>query len=154
MDKHDRPYNCNFDGCEKVQGFTSKSGLNRHEREVHKMKVKSKEGFLCPFQDCNRSFGAGFTRKENHAEHIRRVHRNKRKRDSGDVDMWAEVKRLRREMEDSDLRLRQLEQAVMALESGQELGSSSVTVASPTLDGTIPPVAADVQVASQACSGV
>jgi hypothetical protein len=170
MDKHDRPYKCTVRGCEKLQGFTYSGGLLRHEREVHKMHGGTKKSLFCPFQDCKRSSGAGFTRKENLAEHIRRVHRRtsmsadmhgliirrttmegspiaqsrqtsespymraveyredddmpslKRKRESdvysdrGSEDMRAEIKRLRHENEEKDSRLRQLEQAVMALQ--------------------------------------
>jgi hypothetical protein len=166
MDKHDRPYKCNVKGCEKLQGFTYSGGLLRHEREVHKMHGGTKKSLFCPFHDCKRSSGAGFTRKENLAEHIRRVHRRtsmsadmhgliirrdtspieesrgasespysrhveyqddlpgakrKRESDSGlseprSDDMRAEIKRLRQENEEKDSRLRQLEQAVMALQ--------------------------------------
>jgi hypothetical protein len=172
MDKHDRPYKCNVKGCEKLQGFTYSGGLLRHEREVHKMHGGTKKSLFCPFHDCKRSSGAGFTRKENLAEHIRRVHRRtsmsadmhgliirrettmdrspipesrhasespyvrtidyrgddddmslKRKRGSDSViserdseDLRSEVKRLRQENEEKDSRLRQLEQAVMALQ--------------------------------------
>lgn len=175
MDKHDRPYKCNVKGCEKLQGFTYSGGLLRHEREVHKMHGGTKKSLFCPFTDCKRSSGSGFTRKENLAEHIRRVHRRtsmsadlghliiprpdpqddsspaevrlpsespfrriseiveedtqlalKRKRTSdagisevGDEDLRHEVKRLRRENEEKDTRLRQLEQAVMALQQGR-----------------------------------
>jgi hypothetical protein len=83
MDKHDRPYKCNVKGCEKLQGFTYSGGLLRHEREVHKMHGGTKKSLFCPFTDCKRSSGSGFTRKENLAEHIRRVHR----RTSMSVDM-------------------------------------------------------------------
>lgn len=169
MDKHDRPYKCNVKGCEKLQGFTYSGGLLRHEREVHKMHGGTKKSLFCPFTDCKRSSGSGFTRKENLAEHIRRVHRRtsmsadmghliiprehrldentaevrlmsepkyqripeeddslalKRKRlsevsipeEDGDSDLRSEVKRLRRENEEKDSRLRQLEAAVMALQ--------------------------------------
>lgn len=170
MDKHDRPYKCNFQGCEKLQGFTYSGGLLRHEREVHKMHGGTKKSLFCPFADCKRSSGSGFTRKENLAEHIRRVHRRtsisvdlghliipreqrqssvaadvrlpsgsqyeriveedeaqlalKRKRtpdvdlpeEQDDSDIRSEVKRLRREAEEKDARLRQLEAAVMALQ--------------------------------------
>jgi hypothetical protein len=175
MDKHDRPYKCNAKGCEKLQGFTYSGGLLRHEREVHKMHGGTKKSLFCPFPDCKRSSGAGFTRKENLAEHIRRVHRRtsmsadlhglvirrdmvrreiegspiresrasespysrpmeyrdeedislKRKRDISDSEipghrdndeMRSEIKRLRQENEEKDSRLKQLEQAVMALQ--------------------------------------
>lgn len=171
MDKHDRPYKCNVKGCEKLQGFTYSGGLLRHEREVHKMHGGTKKSLFCPFVDCKRSSGSGFTRKENLAEHIRRVHRRtsmsadlghliiprehrrdsspaadvrlpsesqyqrileeddqqralKRKRLSevsivetnDETDLRSEVKRLRRENEAKDERLRQLEAAVAALQ--------------------------------------
>ncbi|KAF1924212.1 uncharacterized protein M421DRAFT_73168 [Didymella exigua CBS 183.55] len=173
MDKHDRPYKCGVKGCEKLQGFTYSGGLLRHEREVHKMHGGTKKSLFCPFADCKRSSGAGFTRKENLAEHIRRVHRRtsmsadmhglvirrdtlelsptiesrqasespyvrnmeyrdseepslKRKRmfdsvlsDRADEDLRAEIKRLRHENEEKDARLRQLEQAVMALQQSR-----------------------------------
>ncbi|KAL5443859.1 hypothetical protein PMIN07_003022 [Paraphaeosphaeria minitans] len=166
MDKHDRPYKCKFQGCEKLQGFTYSGGLLRHEREVHKMHGGTKKSLFCPFADCKRSSGAGFTRKENLAEHIRRVHRRtsmsadlghliiphdqrqsslaadvrmpaekqyeriveedeaqltlKRKRSEAEeleeMDLRSELRRLRREAEEKDMRLRQLEAAVMALQ--------------------------------------
>ncbi|KAH6642134.1 hypothetical protein C7974DRAFT_460388 [Boeremia exigua] len=173
MDKHDRPYKCLVRGCEKLQGFTYSGGLLRHEREVHKMHGGTKKSLFCPFTDCKRSSGAGFTRKENLAEHIRRVHRRtsmsadmhglvirrdilersptvesrqasespyvrnleyrgseepalKRKRvtdsvlsDRADEDLRGEIKRLRYENEEKDARLRQLEQAVMALQQSR-----------------------------------
>ncbi|KAF2466032.1 uncharacterized protein BDR25DRAFT_78686 [Lindgomyces ingoldianus] len=173
MDKHDRPYKCIVRGCEKLQGFTYSGGLLRHEREVHKMHGGTKKSLFCPFPDCKRSSGSGFTRKENLAEHIRRVHRRtstssdlgnlviprpesqdgsaevhladspyqriselpedlhlgaKRKRmasdagfsDEGDEhDLRAEVKRLRKENEEKNARLRQLEAAVMALQQSR-----------------------------------
>jgi hypothetical protein len=37
MDKHDRPYKCPADGCEKLPGFTYSGGLLRHQREVHNL---------------------------------------------------------------------------------------------------------------------
>jgi hypothetical protein len=130
----------------------------------------TKKSLYCPFHDCKRSSGSGFTRKENLAEHVRRVHRStsvssdlgrmviprpdtqeeatevhlpsespyrmadlheeaqiasKRKRmsDAGasesgghETDLRAEVKRLRRENEEKDSRLRQLEDAVKMLQ--------------------------------------
>ena len=75
MDKHDRPYKCHASGCEKLQGFTYSGGLLRHERKVHKLHGGTKKSLFCPYGDCKRSSGAGFTRKENLAEHIHRVHR-------------------------------------------------------------------------------
>ncbi|KAF1994890.1 hypothetical protein P154DRAFT_526692 [Amniculicola lignicola CBS 123094] len=173
MDKHDRPYKCNVKGCEKLQGFTYSGGLLRHEREVHKMHGGTKKSLFCPFGDCKRSSGSGFTRKENLHEHVRRVHRrtstssdlgnliitrqdpndeqsdiiqgasppyrrssimsasddtrsrgHKRmisdvgisEEDEDEHDLRVVVKRLRRENEEKDERLRQLEAAVTVLQ--------------------------------------
>lgn len=172
MDKHDRPYKCNAKGCEKLQGFTYSGGLLRHEREVHKLHGGTKKSLHCPYLDCKRSSGAGFTRKENLAEHLRRVHRrtstssdlgnlvlsrpqdsqnehisvrrqpdefrpvesqeddrqllpSKRKRglesaysEGSEGDLIAEVKRLRKDNEEKDARLHQLEKAVRDLQRG------------------------------------
>ena len=75
VDKHNRPYICDEAGCEKVQGFTYPNGLLRHQREVHKQHGGPKALRMCPFPDCKRSTGTGFSRKENLNEHLRRVHR-------------------------------------------------------------------------------
>lgn len=77
MDKHDRPYRCAHQSCAKLQGFTYSGGLLRHEREVHGKHGGPKAQLMCPFEDCKRHSGKGFTRKENLNEHIRRVHENK-----------------------------------------------------------------------------
>jgi hypothetical protein len=74
MDRHERPYKCHEPGCELSLGFTYSGGLLRHQREVHKMHLSIKEALYCPFPNCNRSSGAGFTRKENLEEHKRRRH--------------------------------------------------------------------------------
>ncbi|KAK4506967.1 hypothetical protein PRZ48_000700 [Zasmidium cellare] len=74
MDKHDRPYRCPHPSCAKLQGFTYSGGLLRHEREVHGKHGGPKAQLMCPFADCKRHAGKGFTRKENLNEHLRRVH--------------------------------------------------------------------------------
>lgn len=75
MDKHNRPYVCREPGCEKILGFTYQGGLLRHEREVHKRHGGPKASCMCPYKDCNRSTGTGFSRRENLLEHLRRRHR-------------------------------------------------------------------------------
>lgn len=77
MDKHDRPYRCANPACAKLQGFTYSGGLLRHEREVHGKHGGPKSQMMCPFPDCKRHSGKGFTRKENLNEHIRRVHQGR-----------------------------------------------------------------------------
>lgn len=158
MDKHDRPYKCYEPGCDKVQGFTYSGGLLRHQREVHKKNTDAKKPLMCPYGDCNRSTGNGFTRQENLREHLRRRHMHndegvpqvvvdpwdraneleglranslpatgmKRRLDSpnGDlgetdengVELHNEVKRLRREVQEKDRRLEELERIVAGLQ--------------------------------------
>lgn len=158
MDKHDRPYKCMEPGCDKIQGFTYSGGLLRHQREVHKKNINAKKLLMCPYADCNRSTGHGFTRQENLKEHLRRRHMHsengttadlsnmiaseldgassisaasavKRKRGSledgsvelaedeeNGVDMRNELKRLRREVEEKDRRLEELERIVGGLQ--------------------------------------
>ncbi|KAK0635159.1 hypothetical protein B0T17DRAFT_32739 [Bombardia bombarda] len=74
MDKHDRPYKCAVEGCEKLPGFTYSGGLLRHEREVHNKHGGPKNSFNCPYVNCKRHSGKGFSRLENLNEHMRRVH--------------------------------------------------------------------------------
>ena len=74
MDRHERPYKCHEPECELNAGFTYSGGLLRHQREVHKMHQSTKQPLFCPFPNCNRSSGNGFTRKENLEEHKRRRH--------------------------------------------------------------------------------
>lgn len=128
MDKHERPYRCEHEGCEKLSGFTYSGGLLRHEREVHGKHGGPKKTLNCPHQSCKRYTGKGFSRQENLNEHLRRVHTEgatsppaddgphhhhqsdddgergvKRKRDSLErgegEDLLEEVKRLREENE-------------------------------------------------------
>ncbi|RYP61141.1 hypothetical protein DL769_007853 [Monosporascus sp. CRB-8-3] len=125
MDKHDRPYRCEVEGCEKLPGFTYSGGLLRHQREVHGQHGGPKNPLNCPHINCKRHTGKGFSRLENLNEHLRRVHTSgggqsvaggeeiddsasvttiekvgeKRKADD---DLREEVKRLR--SENSDLR--------------------------------------------------
>jgi len=74
MDKHDRPYKCPADGCEKLPGFTYSGGLLRHEREVHGKHGGPRKQLNCPHPNCKRHTGKGFSRQENLNEHLRRVH--------------------------------------------------------------------------------
>ncbi|OAA56885.1 C2H2 transcription factor [Cordyceps fumosorosea ARSEF 2679] len=74
MDKHERPYRCQTEGCENLPGFTYSGGLLRHEREVHKKHGGPKNTVNCPHPNCKRHTGKGFSRQENLNEHLRRVH--------------------------------------------------------------------------------
>ncbi|KAL3422504.1 C2H2 transcription factor [Phlyctema vagabunda] len=123
MDKHDRPYKCPSEGCEKLPGFTYSGGLLRHEREVHNKHGGPRKQLNCPHLNCKRHTGKGFSRQENLNEHLRRVHTDgtavpaleeseedgtegkvgqKRKRAANDDNemMKEELKRLKAENED------------------------------------------------------
>lgn len=125
MDKHDRPYKCPAEGCEKLPGFTYSGGLLRHEREVHNKHGGPRKQLNCPHPNCKRHTGKGFSRQENLNEHLRRVHTTdtglmpngddteedgsdskagqKRKRMGGrsdSADLREEMKRLRQENEE------------------------------------------------------
>lgn len=76
MDKHERPFVCKEPECENIRGFTYSGGLRRHQREVHRHHGGPKASCMCPYPDCKRHVGVGFSRKENLAEHLRRVHRD------------------------------------------------------------------------------
>lgn len=76
MDKHERPYRCAAEGCEKLAGFTYSGGLLRHEREVHQKHGGPRNPLNCPHANCKRFKGKGFSRLENLNEHLRRVHTN------------------------------------------------------------------------------
>ena len=76
MDKHERPYVCDEPECDNIRGFTYSGGLLRHQREVHRQHGGPKASCMCPYPDCKRHVGVGFSRKENLAEHLRRVHRD------------------------------------------------------------------------------
>ncbi|KAK4692101.1 hypothetical protein P7C71_g5031, partial [Lecanoromycetidae sp. Uapishka_2] len=150
MDKHNRPHVCDEPGCEKIRGFTYSGGLLRHQREVHRQHGGPKASCFCPHQDCKRSTGVGFSRRENLHEHLRRVHRDaaddakdepepeqmtalggprKRRRAAqpeaeeekdDDESLQQEVKKLRRELQEKDERLKRLEQLVEKLARGQQ----------------------------------
>ncbi|KAL9607730.1 MAG: hypothetical protein Q9167_007381 [Letrouitia subvulpina] len=108
MDKHTRPYVCNHPKCEN-RGFTYSGGLHRHQREVHGQHGGPKASCRCPYKDCKRSTGAGFSRKENLYEHLRRVHRQAGDAEA-DKDIESEIarqalggqKKRRRRADDSD----------------------------------------------------
>lgn len=76
MDKHNRPYICEEPECENISGFTYSGGLLRHQREVHRQHGGPKASCMCPYPDCKRHTGVGFSRRENLQEHIRRCHRD------------------------------------------------------------------------------
>ncbi|KAL2073455.1 hypothetical protein VTL71DRAFT_10779 [Oculimacula yallundae] len=147
MDKHDRPYKCPSEGCEKLPGFTYSGGLLRHQREVHMLHGGPRKQLNCPHPNCKRFSGKGFSRQENLNEHLRRVHTDaaevlnaaeetdeegsevagmKRKRPQYDgVDVRMEMKRLRKENEElkkqADIQTSRTNELVRQLQTLQNL---------------------------------
>jgi hypothetical protein len=156
MDKHDRPYKCPADGCEKLPGFTYSGGLLRHQREVHNLHGGPRKQLNCPHPNCKRHSGKGFSRQENLNEHLRRVHTEmdvingedteeegaeragmKRKRTGREdgVDLRQEMARLRRENEElkrrSELQTAQTEDLVRQIQDLQSLVGSRMQTQAP-----------------------
>ncbi|KAK8073574.1 transcriptional regulator CBF1 [Apiospora phragmitis] len=140
MDKHDRPYKCAVEGCEKLPGLPYSGGLLRHEREVHNKHGGPKNPLNCPHPNCKRYSGKGFSRLENLNEHLRRVHTNGafsgdtaddhesiatmeaaehvvvgEKRKADDEDLRVEVKKLHVENQDLKAKLDAQERQTEAL---------------------------------------
>ncbi|KAF7508332.1 hypothetical protein GJ744_009323 [Endocarpon pusillum] len=65
--KHGKPYICQVPDCKHTR-FGDKSGLDRHNREVH-----GSQTHCCPITSCNRHV-RGFARKHNLSEHLKRCH--------------------------------------------------------------------------------
>ncbi|KAH8590241.1 hypothetical protein B0O99DRAFT_599110 [Bisporella sp. PMI_857] len=144
MDKHDRPYKCQHEGCGKLPGFTYSGGLLRHEREVHGKHGGPRKQLNCPHINCKRHSGKGFSRQENLNEHLRRVHTDnvapdvegtedeedktvpgqKRKRPTtrgGEPDIREEFKRLKAENEELRRQTEFMQQQIRELQQNQGL---------------------------------
>jgi hypothetical protein len=65
--KHSKPYICQVPNCKHTR-FGDKSGLDRHNREVH-----GSQTHFCPITSCKRHV-RGFPRKYNLFEHQKRCH--------------------------------------------------------------------------------
>lgn len=154
MDKHDRPYKCPSEGCEKLPGFTYSGGLLRHQREVHNLHGGPRKQLNCPHLNCKRFSGKGFSRQENLNEHLRRVHtdevqieveeetehenegneragmKRKRAQAYGGPDMRAEIAKLRKENEElrkqSELQSSRTNELIRQIQNLQNLVGSRI----------------------------
>jgi hypothetical protein len=74
MDKHKRPHKCSHPNC-TTPSFGDKSGLLRHQREVHSSRKEGHNSgrYFCPELTCERQ-KRGFKRRWNLQEHQRRMH--------------------------------------------------------------------------------
>ena len=106
MDKHNRPYVCEEPECDNIRGFTYSGGLLRHQREVHRQHGGPKATCMCPYKDCKRSTGHGFSRRENLNEHLRRCHQPQQKSQSKSPalteDIASRPRKRRRVVNDDD----------------------------------------------------
>ncbi|KKZ60365.1 hypothetical protein EMCG_04898 [[Emmonsia] crescens] len=100
MNKHGRPYRCTIPGCD--QQFARASGMRRHVLEIHQ--VNSKEKWMCPYSDCDRSSGKGFSRKAQLTIHIHSLHP---KQDCSE-SLHAEITQLQREVKEMNSRLNKM----------------------------------------------
>ncbi|KAH0566017.1 hypothetical protein GP486_000589 [Trichoglossum hirsutum] len=80
MDKHKRPHKCNYPNC-ITPSFGDKSGLLRHQREVHSSRKRGHDlrRYFCPELTCERH-KRGFKRRWNLQEHQRRMHKEIREK--------------------------------------------------------------------------
>jgi len=164
MDKHDRPYKCAAEGCEKLPGFTYSGGLLRHEREVHNKHGGPKQSLNCPHPNCKRHTGKGFSRLENLNEHLRRVHtqnglpgtaegetddaasdgaaagqKRKRENEPEDTDLREEFKKMRQENEELRRQVAaQNQQTLLMMQKIQSLTEALQAQQSQTRIATVP----------------
>ncbi|KAK2070023.1 hypothetical protein P8C59_004558 [Phyllachora maydis] len=127
MDKHDRPYKCTEDGCQKLPGFTYSGGfsrlenLNEHLRRVHTQN------------------GGGQAEGVDSDGAVSEPRTMKRKRESADDDVREENKRLRLENEKLREQLdSQNHQLVTLMQQISQL-QAEAEARGPVMDVTMPP---------------
>ncbi|EQL28925.1 hypothetical protein BDFG_08378 [Blastomyces dermatitidis ATCC 26199] len=114
MDKHDCPYKCTNPDCN--QRFTQATSMRRHLFTTHQVNSKK---WMCPYLDCDRSSGEGFTRKGYLSLHNHRSHTNEDSIES----LRAEITRLQREAMQRDSRLDKMEMELKQLQQLTEKAS-------------------------------
>ncbi|RMJ04960.1 hypothetical protein CDV36_014363 [Fusarium kuroshium] len=70
---HALPFKCDFQGCPRKVGFSSRNDLDRHKWTVHKVWSVDGAVFLCPFGTC-RQQRKPWPRADNFRAHLGRVH--------------------------------------------------------------------------------
>lgn len=68
MDRHNRPYKCEFADCPHTKGFGSRGELKRHMNSVH-----NRLNLPCPVPACSYSCA----RKDNLQDHVNRQHKDR-----------------------------------------------------------------------------
>ncbi|KAJ5940891.1 hypothetical protein N7516_001059 [Penicillium verrucosum] len=158
MDKHDRPYKCYEPNCDKIQGFTYSGGLLRHQREVHKKNTDTKKALISPMVDMSWDRATELDGVEGVRAPSLPITGMKRRHDTppvGDlrdmpetdehgIDLHNEVKRLRREVQEKDRRLEELERIVtniqQAIPQQSPPGPELQDLSQPTPQPTAAPV--------------
>ncbi|KAI8648153.1 hypothetical protein NCS56_01547500 [Fusarium sp. Ph1] len=73
MNTHTLPFRCDFQGCPREVGFSTRNDLDRHKKNVHKDWSVDSAIFICPFSTC-RQPGKLWPRADNFRAHLNRVH--------------------------------------------------------------------------------
>ncbi|KAH8588493.1 hypothetical protein B0O99DRAFT_600727 [Bisporella sp. PMI_857] len=71
--RHAKPYICQVPGCPRVEGFSTKSDLDRHAQHKHPELSAKVERYRCRFPGC-KSADKSWPRLDNFRSHLQRVH--------------------------------------------------------------------------------
>lgn len=76
MLKHDKPNKCDFQGCARVDGFSTINDLQRHQKSKHGIGLNSiTTSFKCASPSCKNQEKI-WPRRDNFKQHIIRMHKN------------------------------------------------------------------------------
>lgn len=72
---HEKPFKCVVAGCARVEGFTTKNDLERHNWSVHSILPPSgsAKGYICAASDC-KSGSRIWPRRDNFKVHVKTMH--------------------------------------------------------------------------------
>ncbi|KAI9809030.1 MAG: hypothetical protein M1825_002319 [Sarcosagium campestre] len=78
MQRHEKLFKCEVNGCTREQGFSTSNDLDRHLLTVHKINVSQKPSvyWVCMVPGCKR-YGTQSTRRDNFRSHLSRMHPEK-----------------------------------------------------------------------------
>lgn len=71
-DKHNKPHRCEEPSCARVEGFSSRNDLDRHQKSVHK--IRSGKEYRCTLDKCHEIFKL-WPRSDNFRAHLKSVHK-------------------------------------------------------------------------------
>ena len=75
MQHHLKPFKCQVPGCTRTEGFSTKNDLERHQKSIHKLAVRSSfdRSFKCQGRNCHKSDKI-WPRLDNFKSHCSRMH--------------------------------------------------------------------------------